>query len=99
MLAVVFIVLGGVILASNLGLFTPEAQRAVEVIWPAAVILAGLGLILAGGQVGTSQSAPFTVERAADAAAAEAAVEEADLFVSAGLGDLHIGAAGLRTRP
>ena len=86
MLAVVFIVLGGVILASNLGLFTPEAQRVVDVIWPAAVILAGLGLILAGGQVGTSQSAPFTVERGE--------ANEADLLVSAGMADLHIGAAG-----
>ena len=88
MLAVVFIVLGAAILASNLGLFSPVAQRAVDVIWPAAVILAGLGLILAGDQIWRTQSARFTVE--------QAEAEEADLLVSAGMADLHVEAASGR---
>ena len=81
----VFIVLGAAILASNLGLINPVAQRAVDVIWPAAVILAGLGLILAGDQIWHTQSARFTVE--------QAEAEEADLLVSVGMADLHIEAA------
>jgi hypothetical protein len=78
-------VLGGVILASNLGLFTPEVQRAVEMIWPAGLILAGLCVILAGEQFWSSKSAGFTVERGA--------AEEADLLVSPGTADLQIEAA------
>lgn len=89
-LAVAFIVLGGVILASNLGLLAPGVQRAVEVIWPAGIILAGLGLILAGDQYWSSNywssnSAQFTVERGE--------AQEVDLLVSPGMADLRVEAA------
>jgi hypothetical protein len=83
--AVFFIVLGGAMLASNLGLLAPEVQRALNVAWPAGLVLAGLGLILAGDHFWAGELAGFAVEKGE--------VEQADLVAAAGTADLHIEAA------
>jgi hypothetical protein len=81
--ALALIVVGAASLAVNLGLLTPDAQRVVESIWPAGVIVIGIGLILLGDQMWSSPTAPFSVARGQ--------AEGADLLVSAGTADLRIG--------
>jgi hypothetical protein len=80
--AILFILFGGAILASNLGLLAPAAQRAINIIWPAGLVLAGLGLILVGGALWDGEMAGFMLERGE--------AEEADLVAAAGTADLRI---------
>jgi|SRR5579859_1311846 len=81
-----FIVLGGAILASNLGWLAPQADQVVQVVWPAGVIVAGLWLIAAGGREWRASPTPFAVERGE--------AEQAGLVASAGTADVALVAGG-----
>jgi len=81
--ALALIVVGVASLALNLGLVPPYAQRLVGAIWPAGVIVIGLGLALLGDQIWSAQIASYSVARGQ--------AEAADLLVSAGTADLQIG--------
>src|SRR5579859_524932 len=81
-----FIVLGRAILASNLGWLAPQADRVVQVVWPAGVIVAGLWLIAAGGREWRAGPTPFAVEWGE--------AEQAGLVASAGTADLALVAGG-----
>jgi hypothetical protein len=81
-LAVTVLVLGASLLMANLGLLAPAAERAVRVTWPAALIFAGVGLILAGERLWKADMTPFAVERGQ--------AEQADLVISAGTADVRV---------
>ncbi len=80
--ALFFLALGGVLLAANLNLLPPAAQRVVGWGWPALVLVAGAWLLLAGGRGGASSEPTFTLDRA-DYTAGE-------LVVSTGQADLQV---------
>ena len=46
--ALLFLMVGGLLLAANLNLLPPAAQRVVGWVWPALVIVAGLWVLLMG---------------------------------------------------
>ncbi len=81
-LAVTVLVLGAGLLMANLGLLSPGAERAMQLTWPAALIFAGMGLILAGERLWRTETTPFAVERGE--------AEQADLVISAGTADVHL---------
>jgi hypothetical protein len=82
--ALALIVVGVASLAANLGLFRADAHRLLAAIWPAGVIVIGLGVIWLGDQMWRSEAAPFSLARGQAEAGA--------LWVSAGTADFEIGA-------
>jgi hypothetical protein len=77
-----FVALGGVLLASNLGVLPEPTRQVVRLVWPAGLVAAGLWLILTGAE--RTQPPPFAVERGqAGAAELVAATGTADLRVQA----------------
>lgn len=85
--ALLFVALGLVVLAANLNLLAPAAQRVVAVVWPVVVIVAGVGLLLLGLTRPQAAAPPFALERGDYAAGALAArAGTADVVVRAGAG-------------
>lgn len=80
--ALFFLALGVLLLAANLNLLPPAAQRVLGWGWPALVLAAGVWVLLAGGPPRASADPTFTLERA-DYTAGEFAV-------STGAADLQV---------
>lgn len=78
------IALGALLLLSKLGVLRPEVDRAVQVAWPAALVAAGIGLVVAGWRGQTAAPATFAMNRGEYAAGL--------LVARTGLADLHVGA-------
>jgi hypothetical protein len=84
--ALALIVLGVLILAVNLGLFSDEARRLAALVWPAGVIGVGVMWLRLGDRVWREDPAPFTVARGE--------ARDADLEVKAGTADVRLEAGG-----
>ena len=85
LLAVAFIVLGGVLLAANLGLLRSDVERVVQVVWPASLIAAGLWLVLGRQNQATAEPPACSIERGD--------FTGGDLLALTGTADMHLGAS------
>lgn len=83
--AVGFVLVGALLLAANLQLLPPAAQRVVGWGWPALVLAAGLGVLLLAGRVRSTPDEPtFTLAHAGQTAG--------ELTLSSGTADVRLSA-------
>jgi hypothetical protein len=82
LLALALIILGGVLLAANLGLLRPDVERLVQVVWPASLIAAGLWLVLARQSPAPVEPPTCSIERGD--------FEAGELLGLTGTADLHL---------
>ncbi len=82
--ALVFLLVGVVLLAANLNLLPPDAQRVVGWAWPGLVVLAGVWVLLAGRSRAEAAEPTFALDRAGYTAG--------ELLVNTGAADLRVGA-------
>ncbi len=82
--ALLFLMVGGLLLAANLNLLPPAAQRGVGWVWPGLVIVTGLWVLLTGRSRADSARPTFALDRADYTSGA--------LVVNTGSADLQIGA-------